>query len=158
MLKKSSLAATLLLLTMAMAACVEAGQTYSTYKSVGSEGWQREDTVAITVGPVMHGGSYAEELGLRTNSRYPFTELAMIVAQQARPSGFSRTDTLCVRLTDDSGYVTGEGISHYQYLFPIPAAMLAEGDTLQVGIRHNMKRSPLAGVTDVGLTLKRSDL
>ena len=140
-------------LVLTLAACVDHGHIYSHYRSVGGEGWQREDTVGIVLGPVRQGGQYAEEFGLRTNSHYPFMQLAMIVEQEARPSGFRRTDTLCARLTDDEGYVKGEGISHYQYRFPLSSVLLADGDTLSLRIRHNMMRSPLAGVTDVGFTI-----
>ena len=147
-----------MLLAAVSAACVKTGRVYSRYQSMQHGGWLREDTVTITAGPVLHGGSYTEELGLRTNSCYPFTEIAVIVEQQAQPSGFSRKDTLLASLTDDNGLVTGEGISHYQYLFTMPPVSLAEGDTLNVSIRHDMRRNPLAGVTDVGITLKHSDL
>ena len=160
MARSNSTAAVLaaLLTAAAMQACMQAGHTYSSYKSMGNGGWLREDTVAIDFGPLMHGGQYAEELGLRTDSRYPFMEIAVIVEQQARPSGFSRKDTVYASLTDSNGHVTGEGISHHQYIFNMPAAQLAKGDTLHVDIRHNMRRSPLKGITDVGLTIKNTDL
>mgnify|MGYP002626178376 FL=1 len=133
--------------------CTGGGYQYSHYETVGSEGWKRSDTLRFTVNPVQHYGTYAEQLGLRTTSLYPFMQLMLIVSQEAQPSGFCRTDTMNVRLTDDDGLVTGEGISHYQYLFPLPPATLAAGDTLRVCVHHNMQRSPLAGITDVGFSL-----
>ena len=142
---------------MALAACTDLGHTYSRYKPLSTEGWQRNDTVAIVMGPVRQGGHYAEQLGLRTNSHYPFMQIVLIVNQEARPSGMRRTDTLCVDITDDDGHVTGKGISHYQHLYPLPTVALNSGDTLRASINHDMLRSPLKGITEVGLTMTRND-
>ena len=143
----------MLLVVFALAGCTIRGYRYSHYETIGSQGWEREDTLRFTPEPVQHYGTYTEELGLRTNSFYPFMQLTLIVSQEAQPSGFCRTDTIEARLTDDEGLVTGEGINHYQYLFPLPDVMLAAHDTLRVSVHHDMLRSPLVGVTDVGFSL-----
>ena len=142
---------------MTLAACTNIGRTYSHYTSISPYGWQRDDTVRIAMGPVSHGGVYAEELGLRTNSRYPFIQIVLIIDQLARPSGFTRTDTLNVSLSDHDGHVLGTGISHYQHLCQLPPVALNSGDTLYVSVHHDMLRSPLSGVTEVGLTMTRND-
>lgn len=142
------------LMVLALAGCTIRGYRYSHYETISSKGWGREDTLHFAPKPVQHYGTYTEEVGLRTTSIYPFMQLTLIVHQEAQPSGFRRTDTIHARLTDDEGLVTGEGINHYQYLFPLPAATLATGDTLRVSVRHDMVRSPLVGITDVGFTVK----
>ena len=136
-----------------LSSCLGSIGTYSHYETIDSRGWQHDDTLTFTAGPVVGDGLFGEELGLRTTSLYPFTQLTVIVSQEAHPSGYSRTDTLCVSLTDDEGIVLGEGISHYQYSFSMKPAMLADGDTLVVSVRHDMRRTPLEGITDVGFTL-----
>ena len=143
----------MLLVVLALAGCSTRGYRYSHYETIGSQGWEREDTLYFTPNPVEHYGTYTEELGLRTTSLYPFMQLSVIVSQEAQPSGFCRIDTIETRLTDEEGNVTGDGINHYQYLFPLPAVTLAAGDTLRVSVRHDMLRSPLVGVTDVGFSL-----
>ena len=147
----------ILLSAIALAACTDMSHTYSHYKSISSDGWVRDDTISITMEPVKHGGVYAEELGLRTNSLYPFMQIALTVHQEAQPSGFARTDTPTVSLTDDDGHVLGKGISHYQHLCPLPPVSLNSGDTLYVNVHHDMLRSPLPGVTEVGLTMTRNN-
>ena len=137
-----------------LAGCSGGGYRYSHYETIGPQGWERTDTLHFTAAPVKHYGTYTEEVGLRTTSLYPFMQLTLIVYQEAKPSGFSRTDTINARMTDDEGRVTGEGINHYQYLFPLPPVALAAGDTLRVNIRHDMMRSPLVGVVNVGFSLK----
>ena len=120
------------------------------------DGWDRQDTLVFTTSPMEHAGSYMEEVGLRINSTFPFTELTLIVDQHAIPSNLSRTDTICVCLTDKEGTIQGKGIALYQYCEPLPSMKLLKGDTLTVAIHHNMVRQQLKGITDVGFTLKKT--
>ena len=154
-MSRNSRAVLALLAGVSVAACSDGVPAYGGYRAVDSGGWQRGDTVGIVLGPLRHGGQYACELGLRTTSLFPFTQLSVTVSQESRPSGFARRDTLTVRIADDGGKMLGEGVSHYQYLVPLPSTVLAKGDTLSVAVCHNMLRSPLAGVTDVGFTIKK---
>lgn len=144
---------TIATVALTLAGCSGGGYRYSHYETIGRQGWERTDTLHFAPQPVRHYGTYTEEVGLRTTSLYPFMQLRLIVCQEAQPSGFCRTDTINARLTDDEGLVTGEGINHYQYRFTLPPATLAAGDTLRVGICHDMTRSPLVGITDVGFTV-----
>ena len=139
---------------LTLTGCSGGGYRYSHYETIGRQGWERTDTLYFTPAPFKHYGTYTEEVGLRTTSLYPFMQLTLIVCQEAQPSGFCRTDTIKARLTDDDGLVTGEGINHYQYLFPLPPVTLGAADTLRVSIRHDMVRSPLVGVIDVGFSLR----
>ena len=139
---------------LTLTGCSGGGYRYSHYETIGRQGWERTDTLFFTPAPIKHYGTYTEEVGLRTTSLYPFMQLTLIVCQEAQPSGFCRTDTIKARLTDDDGLVTGEGINHYQYLFPLPPVTLGAADTLRVSIRHDMVRSPLVGVIDVGFSLR----
>lgn len=140
---------------LTLTGCSGGGYRYSHYEAIGHQGWERTDTLYFTPAPVAHYGTYTEEVGLRTTSLYPFMQLTLIVCQEAKPSGFCRADTINARLTDDEGRVTGEGINHYQYLFSLPPVELAAGDTLRVSIHHDMMRSPLVGVDNVGFSLKQ---
>ena len=139
---------------LTLTGCSGGGYRYSHYETIDRQGWERTDTLFFTPAPIKHYGTYTEEVGLRTTSLYPFMQLTLIVCQEAQPSGFCRTDTIKARLTDDDGLVTGEGINHYQYLFPLPPVTLGAADTLRVSIRHDMVRSPLVGVIDVGFSIR----
>ena len=138
-----------------MASC-NRNTLYSSYLSVGGDGWGRQDTLVFTTAPMEHAGNYAEEVGLRINSTFPFTGLTLIVHQLAMPSELCRTDTLCVRLTDKEGTVQGYGISLYHYSMSLPHMKLLKGDTLTVTIHHNMLLQQLKGITDVGFTLRKA--
>jgi gliding motility-associated lipoprotein GldH len=142
----------LIVAVLALAACT-VDALFSSFQPISGEGWLRTDTIRFYTSPIPADGLYSEELGLRTNSRYPFMQLSMIVNQQTRPSRIDRTDTIVVSLTDNEGIVQGEGICHYIYSIPLQAVQLNKGDTLLVSVHHNMIRQQLEGVTDVGFTL-----
>jgi len=139
-----------LAVALAMAGC-NRKTIFSHYVAIDQSGWERTDTMHFAVAHIPLTDRYVETIGLRITSHYPFTALTVIADQHAVPSGIQRTDTLCCRLTDESGTVMGSGLTHYQYLFPLPPLPLSEGDSLSVSIRHHMMRETLPGVTDVGL-------
>lgn len=146
------------LLVAAMATLVTACQrmpVYSRYAPVAVTAWEKAEALTFDVAPITADGTYAQHIGLRTTSDYPFTGLSLVIEQQVGRLGKSVTDTLACPLTNPEGAPLGKGIGHYQYLFPLRQHHLAKGDTLHVRIRHNMKRETLPGITDVGVVLFR---
>jgi gliding motility-associated lipoprotein GldH len=129
---------------------------YSHYENVGTEGWERSDSVAYVV-PIREDGMYEEEVGIRSTRIYPFMDIAVVISQEAQPSGMHRRDTVCFNLTDDEGHGKGEGISYRQVSAPAASIQLQAGDTLRVSIRHYMYKECLPGITDVGFSMTRVD-
>ena len=128
---------------------------FSHYESTPVRGWERNDTLSFNIERIHETNLYAEEIGVRITTDYPFKGLSLIVEQTVQPSNTTITDTLNCDLIDDVGRVRGKGISHYQYLFPLTTLKLNKGESVHVAIRHCMKREILPGITDVGLTLSR---
>jgi gliding motility-associated lipoprotein GldH len=128
---------------------------YSHYEPTHFEGWNRNDTLCFEVTSIGDGGRYAGDIGVRTSSLYPFMAVTLIVEQRTRPSELERNDTLELQLTSEDGDILGQGINHYQYFLPLPLLTVPQGDTLQVRVRHHMRREVLQGITDVGITIRR---
>lgn len=128
-------------------------KVYHHYEPVTMNGWERNDTVVFLVPPLSADGVYQRQLGLRVNNDYPFMGLTLIVEQTVMPDMLLRRDTLSCDIIDDHGHPSGNGISLYQYLFPLPAVPLQQGQSLRITIRHDMKREILPGITDVGIEL-----
>ena len=145
----------MLTLTLTLTTACKQRPVYSHYESVSVDDWQRDDTLHFMVVRGVEDGCYREMLGLRANLSYPFTSLSLIVRQCVRPSGASRCDTLLVPLINMDGKALGRGVSHFQYDIPLDDIVLCAGDTLNVDIRHDMKRESLSGITDVGLTIEK---
>ena len=148
----------MLMITVALAlAGCNRKTIYSHYEHTPIGGWEKVDHLSFTLSPVPESGDFSEEVGLRINGAYPFMGLTLIVEQQTWPTGYMRSDTLSCNLIDEDGTILGEGISFYQYNFPMNNITLTEGDSLHVSIRHNMKREILPGISDIGLTLRKAD-
>ena len=128
---------------------------YCHYEPTPATGWEKNDTICFGIPPVSEAGYYKEELGLRINEDYPFQGLCLIVQQTVLPSGYQHNDTLNCKLIDKNGTIRGTGINHYQYTFHVNTIRLAEGDSLHIHVKHNMKREIMPGVTDIGIRIER---
>ena len=128
---------------------------YSHYEPTPTSGWEKNDTICFGIPPVSKAGNYKEELGLRINEDYPFRGLCLVIQQTVLPSGYCHNDTLNCNLIDKKGTIRGIGISHYQYTFHVNTIRLAEGDSLHILVKHNMKREIMPGVTDIGIKIEQ---
>ena len=129
---------------------------YSHYESVNTEGWDRSDSKEFSVS-IQEKGSYAESFGLRTTRDYPYTNLAIIVTQEVKPSGVQRADTLNIDITDSEGNNVVEGLNYRQRDVQFPAIRLEAGDSVFVNIRHYMRREVLPGIANVGFSMEKTD-
>lgn len=129
--------------------------TYSHYQHVNVTGWEKNDAIVYEIPPAPQDGVYQETVGIRIARSFPFMGLSLIVDQTVYPSMRSYSDTLNCKLIDEEGNVHGQGISHYQFSFPIDTIHLHKGDSLTVSVRHDMKREILPGVTDIGMIMTR---
>ena len=75
--------------------------------------------------------------------------------QEIRPQHLLRTDTLNCRLIDKNGTVKGRGLSYYQYNLHLTTLRLNAGDTLNIRVRHFMKRENLPGIANIGVRLSK---
>ena len=129
--------------------------TYSRYQHVSVAGWEKNDAISYEIDPLKEDGTYQKTIGVRISNDYPFMGLTLIIEQQVFPSLESHNDTLNCDLIDKEGNAIGQGVTFYQYHFPISTMTLHRGDSLSIHIRHDMKREILPGVADIGLILTR---
>ena len=126
---------------------------YDTYDHTPLSGWEKNDTLSFDVPKMKQAGVYSQSLGVRMTEIFPFTSVSLIVQQTVYPSGKVVTDTIKCPITDSRGNFLGDGVSAYQYSFPIREISLNKGDSLHICVRHNMKREILPGVSDIGVKI-----
>jgi len=102
---------------------------------------------------VSMSGKYEEQVGFRILQTFPFTNVSILIQQTVFPAMISHYDTLVCRFMDNRGKIDGNGISYYQYSFPLKKITLEKGDSLHISIHHIMKRETLPGLTDIGFKL-----
>ena len=145
---------TLITVALALAGC-DRDTIYYHYESTPLNGWERSDTLFFRDIAVKASSNYKEEIGLRINDDFPFQSLFLVVEQEIMPQNIMRTDTLSCRLIDKDCIVKGRGLSFYQYNFHLTTLHLNAGDTLNVRIRHYMRRESLPGIANIGIRLSK---
>jgi len=128
---------------------------YDKYNHTRLSGWDKADTLSYDINPVPSAGLYRQEVGLRVNDEFPFTDLMLVVDQCVEPGHRLVCDTLTCSITDRKGKVLGHGVGCYQYNLTVSELYLGKGDSLHVGIRHIMRREVLQGISDIGLRMSR---
>ena len=117
--------------TMSLPSCKHS-TVFDSYAHTPIAGWEKNDTLSFEIPPLLEGGYYNESLGLRITGNYPF-------------------------MIDKNGVSKGQGISYYQYNFPINVYRLNLGDSIHITVRHDMKREILPGVSDIGVKITKND-
>jgi len=140
-----------LLTATALTSCID-NVAYDHYEHTQLAGWEKNDTLFFCTQP-LQAGRYRAYIGLRTTGEFPFTSLNLLVEQRTFPSKKRRTLTKKCKLMEKNGEINGQGVSLYQYEFPLTVLELNQGDSLQFYIRHDMKREILPGIANVGLKL-----
>lgn len=148
------LAVTAITVTASLSACSDS-KVYDHYEHTPLAGWEKNDLLSFSVPAAKEDGLYTTDLGLRINATYPFMSLTLIVDQHILPADTTVSDTLSCDLIDTDGKTHGQGVNFYQYQFHISQLPLHQGDSLQVSVRHDMKREILPGISDIGLIVER---
>lgn len=141
-------------MTAAVAVSCATDTVYYSYAHTPVAGWEKNDTLTFNIPGMAAPGTYSQQVGLRMTSAFPFTSISLIVEQHIMPRGKVLTDTIKCPITDIRGNFLGDGISSFQYMFPLREVALNKKDSIHVSIRHNMKREILPGVSDIGLKME----
>ncbi len=141
-------------MTAAVAVSCATDTVYYSYAHTPVAGWEKNDTLTFNIPGMAAPGTYSQQVGLRMTSAFPFTSISLIVEQRIMPRGKVLTDTIKCPITDIRGNFLGDGISSFQYMFPLREVTLNKKDSIHVSIRHNMKREILPGVSDIGLKME----
>ena len=142
-------------MTAAVAVSCATDTVYYSYAHTPVAGWEKNDTLTFNIPGMAAPGTYGQQVGLRMTSAFPFTSISLIVEQRIMPRGKVLTDTIKCPITDIRGNFLGDGISSFQYMFPLREVTLNKKDSIHVSIRHNMKREILPGVSDIALKMEK---
>lgn len=133
--------------------CKNEATVYHQYRTVSSQGWEREDTLSFALpDSTLAGHCYQLEIGLRHTENYAFRDIWIAVL---RPHSSSTAyDTIHLELADTEGkwYGKGNASTFYQFQAPAGTIYLAYTDTL-LQLVHLMKTPCLKGITDAGIRL-----
>ena len=128
-----------------------------TFHHIGDQGWRSTDTCHFPVDSLLDSGTYELSVAFRSSSafRYPYRQLVLEVSSASKQSASAVVDTLTCNLTQRDGEVVGRGVGVYAYEFPVDTLLLHKDSIDRVSIRHLMRTSPLKGVYDIGILLRK---
>jgi len=133
--------------------CCDPHRVYDHYVHTPLQGWEKNDTLQFNVPRLNRSGHFTMSLGMRISEGYPFTSISMIVEQRIYPGKRFHRDTIKCEF-DRQDPSQNNGVSFYQFSYPIRKIVLAKGDSLHIRVRHNMKREIMPGISDVGIKLE----
>lgn len=142
----------------ALSACT-IDTVYSCYKTADITGWEKNDTVTFDVPAMERPGRYDLQLGMRIDRQFPFRSITLVIDQTIIPASRKHatrmeSDTVRLNFATADGTILGNGSAYFQYEVPLSIHPdILPGDSIHYGIRHNMKRNIIPGVSDIGLQL-----
>ncbi len=125
------------------------------YQSVAPQGWERSDEKVFTAPKIEKTGEYDLSLLLRTDHKFPFMSLTVVINEDIFPHEEHLSDTISCPIFNENGGAKGGGISLFQQSLPVRTQLLGAGDSLVITVKHFMQRDSLPGVLDVGVSLVR---
>ncbi|MCF0192075.1 MAG: gliding motility lipoprotein GldH [Prevotella sp.] len=143
-------------LCMLLSSCEDV--KFSKFHHINSKGWNREDTIFFNTDTLRHSGRYGFVCGIRTHRSYPYQELVVMIERKVynhKRLVLHKLEKATCPIVTPSGTVTGEGIATKLHKTPIRDFYMNIGDSVVVNIYHNMKRTKLPGVTDIGIIMEK---
>lgn len=131
---------------------------YHVYQPVlGSDGWQKKDSLVFNLPPDVSSGAYGMEIGIRNTGVYPYRDIWLSVTRLEVDSLPAHTDTVHMYLADDKGRWGHEGaiggLYQQTYVCEKPVVLLTDSVGRSFRVTHLMRRNPLPGISDVGIRL-----
>ena len=120
------------------------------------DGWENSDSLVFPINTIRQDGDYCLSIGVRTSAAnsYPFRTLVLSITTRIRGAEVEH-DTAYCDLTDADGDLNGQGVSLYQYVFPVSVLHFRKGQSGTVLIHHIMRRRLLSGVANIGIRIER---
>lgn len=131
-------------------------KVYDHYEHLSVSGWDKNQRLEYDIPRVTSDGTYALDLGLRTNAEYPYMRVTLVVESTTFPAKKTTTQKISCNLIDERGKPRGNGVTLYQCNFHINDLQLNAGDSVHITVRHDMRREILPGISDIGLTLTKN--
>lgn len=133
-------------------------ETTNAFRSFAVDGWDSDDTLIVPIDTLQADGTFVLSLHLRVATappRYPYTDIVLLLSRRLSSDGHTliSTDTISLPLTSARGDMEGRGTSLLQIDVPIDTLSLPAGTSGSFALTHLMRRDPLQGIHDVGLSL-----
>ena len=152
----------LLAFTLLVLSC-NSNTVFDQYIPIENQQWHSEKSVDFTINNLDTISNNNVFITVRNNKDYEFSSL-FLIAKLEMPNGYKVIDTLEYEMTDSSGNWLGSGYTDLKEnkLFYKENVVFSEIGTYKFKIQHATRgindiegKTPLKGITDVGLRIEK---
>lgn len=141
-----------LLCLTSMVSCINSPIVHK-YKSLDANGWDANDTVHFEIPVQSKDMASSLRIGVRTTEDYPFTDLNLrVIVKRNEKKQISKD--FKINIYGKSGKAEGDGfLYHENKSTPSVPLDLKADSTYTINIVHKMRRSPICGISDIGILI-----
>lgn len=153
----------LLAITFLLFSC-NSNAVFDQYMPIEDQKWHSEKGIEFIVNNLDTISSNNVFINIRNNKNYEFSSL-FLIAKLELPNGYKVIDTLEYEMTDASGNWLGSGFTDLKEnkLFYKENVVFSEIGTYKFNVQHATRgindiqgKNPLKGITDVGLSIEKT--
>ena len=165
-----------LCLCAAFISCQQRSDMVAQYKDITTPGgWYEKDTILLHLDTIPLSGTYSCYLCVRTNNLYPYENFSVIaqvtvydkeerMRAEGKKSGARVEGRKLLRREVHYDIVpqgssifnskTSTGVAYHDYEASLGQFSLAQGDSVVVAVKQNMRRETIPSISSVGVILK----
>lgn len=149
----------LTMLSLMAASCIDRNVVFHRYVTINPKGWDSCSYVNLYFDNDT-ANDYADnlsmELLIRSNLDYKFANLWLEISDNIKDSGIYTVDTIEVMMATEDGTRCGNASAGiYQLTIPYKKYQNTRKGQMNIRIRHLMNHSPLSGLKNVGICIKK---
>lgn len=136
-----------------MVSCIDSPIMHK-YESLNANGWEANDTVHFDIPVQSEDLATSLRIGVRSTEDYPFTDLHLKAIVKCNGNIQDGKD-FKINIYGENGEAEGIGFLYYENksAHAIPLELKADS-TYTLSIVHIMRRSPISGVSDIGVFIE----
>ena len=138
-----------------LASCQQKRYNTFHYTPVSACEWEKDSVVTVSVDTVKDSGIYQMNVETRISYGFPYQYLWLQISTEMHRPYRRSSDTLKCRIADERGLYQGSGLVLFGKKHFLKEVYLRKGQYGTVQIRHIMRRNPLPGISDIGLSVEK---
>lgn len=142
-----------LLCLISMMSCINSPIVHK-YESLKTDGWEAGDTVNFEIPIQSEDRTCNLSISTRSTESYPFTDFH-VKAIVKRNGKIQTCKDFKINIYGDNGKAEGNGFLYYENKSTSSVPLELKADSAYtISIVHKMRRSPICGISDIGILIE----
>jgi gliding motility-associated lipoprotein GldH len=142
-----------LLCLISMISCINSPIMHK-YESLKTDGWKAGDTVNFEIPIQSEDRTCNLSINTRSTESYPFTDFH-VKAIVKRNGKIQTSKDFKINIYGDNGKAEGNGFLYYENKSTSSVPLELKADSVYtISIVHKMRRSPICGISDIGILIE----